>query len=271
MRDIMNDDFEDRFYELHVELAHIRKKFFDLRERYFDEGGIDDAYKKWELREEPENTKEYQSLRKRYKIVEEQIIELFRKFLNKEIKSDLKKDKIVALKKKFPRAFNYQVARAVNCSYNYACQFWIEPNGSVYYRGRRKTDEKIKKAVLERDNYSCVACGTKDNLEIHHVNAHKDVMNNLVTLCHECHYYVHDGDYTKQTHGPKKFSQWPEHINKAKMECILRPIYGVGPVTTERLYENFGTIENLKKAGIKDLIKIPHINETMTKRIKRCL
>jgi len=55
------------------------------------------------------------------------------------------------------------------------------------------------------------------------------------------------------------------------MERILRSIYGVGPVTFEKLFENFGTIENLMKADIKDLIKIPPINEVVAERIKRFL
>jgi len=88
-------DYKECYEELHDKKANIRENLFDLRERYFDEHGINDDYKKYELREEPENTKEYQSLRKRYTIVEEQIIELFRKFLDKEVESDLKKDRIL--------------------------------------------------------------------------------------------------------------------------------------------------------------------------------
>jgi hypothetical protein len=267
---IILDDYDKHYNELYDKYGNARREMRELEEQYLNEHKNDDV-NVWDLSKELRNTKEYQSLRKKYDIIVEQIIELFRKYLDKEVKGDRKKDKIVAIKKKFPDASNYRVARAVNCSKNYASQFKIELDGSVYYREGRKTDEKIRKAVLKRDNYSCVACGTKNNLEVHHISTHIDVVDNLVTLCHNCHYYAHDGDYTEQPHGPNKFSEWPEHINKAKMEYILRSIDGVGPVTIERLYENFKTIENLKKASIKDLIKIPPINEAIAKRIKRCL
>ena len=50
-----------------------------------------------------------------------------------------------------------------------------------------------RKAVFERDNYTCQECGSIEHLEAHHI---KEVskfpelvyeINNGLTLCHECH------------------------------------------------------------------------------------
>lgn len=53
--------------------------------------------------------------------------------------------------------------------------------------------------VLLRDGYKCVLCGSKWNIQIHHIVArskcNKDKrmnsVDNLVTLCRDCHYVVH--------------------------------------------------------------------------------
>jgi len=71
---------------------------------------------------------------------------------------------------------------------------------------KRKSYERArfggqKKAVLNRDNHSCQRCGkTGKHLAIHHINGRGESgsmgeadnrMENLVTLCHSCHRYVH--------------------------------------------------------------------------------
>ncbi len=51
----------------------------------------------------------------------------------------------------------------------------------------------IKEEVKERDSHRCVDCGTKDKLQIHHVdfNATNNKLDNLLTLCVKCHRAVH--------------------------------------------------------------------------------
>lgn len=52
---------------------------------------------------------------------------------------------------------------------------------------------KWKKLVKERDNYTCQCCGSKENLEVHHINNWRNFkeqrvdINNGITLCQECH------------------------------------------------------------------------------------
>lgn len=56
------------------------------------------------------------------------------------------------------------------------------------------------KAIAEErkriDGNKCVLCGRSDNLQVHHRSyknlGHEDVMNDLVTLCQDCHEFVHE-------------------------------------------------------------------------------
>lgn len=68
-------------------------------------------------------------------------------------------------------------------------------------RSYRKSDNPIKskeykefrKKILERDNYTCQKCGSKEKLQVHHIKSRKKypelIMNeqNCITLCIVCH------------------------------------------------------------------------------------
>ena len=45
--------------------------------------------------------------------------------------------------------------------------------------------------VLERDDFKCVRCGSTWDLQVHHIigaaEGGRTVMENLETLCHDCH------------------------------------------------------------------------------------
>ena len=49
----------------------------------------------------------------------------------------------------------------------------------------------LRTRILERDGWRCQECGSMEGLEIHHMKARSrlgdDVMDNLITLCVECH------------------------------------------------------------------------------------
>ena len=61
-------------------------------------------------------------------------------------------------------------------------------------------DRKVRNAVLERDQW-CVYCGNPDKLTPHHIVPRmwaptRFKMDNIITLCMECHDKVHrDPDY----------------------------------------------------------------------------
>jgi len=60
----------------------------------------------------------------------------------------------------------------------------------------------LRKKILNRDNYICKKCGSKDKLEVHHKEYFLDEKNiffkpneyplgSLTTLCHDCHHTLH--------------------------------------------------------------------------------
>lgn len=62
---------------------------------------------------------------------------------------------------------------------------------------RDKFDRLLRKDVLKRDNYTCQMCGVRGgNLHVDHIQAWEDfvelrfTMDNLRTLCVECHYQI---------------------------------------------------------------------------------
>ena len=78
-------------------------------------------------------------------------------------------------------------------------------SGVDYQHGDAEGFYNVKSAVLSRDNYTCQICGAKNTkLQVHHIRFRSDGgsnrMDNLVTLCKECHDKVHTGElkYTKK-------------------------------------------------------------------------
>ena len=91
-----------------------------------------------------------------------------------------------------------------------------EVSGVDYQHGDSEGFYNVKSAVLSRDNYTCQICGAKNTkLEVHHIMFRSDGgsnrMDNLVTLCKDCHAKVHTGElkYTKKVKSFKHSS----HMN----------------------------------------------------------
>ena len=57
--------------------------------------------------------------------------------------------------------------------------------------------QKKKCEILNRDNFTCCKCGIKSNLNVHHISYDKGKLaweypnENFITLCKECHEYLH--------------------------------------------------------------------------------
>jgi 5-methylcytosine-specific restriction endonuclease McrA len=55
--------------------------------------------------------------------------------------------------------------------------------------------KNLCRLVLERDGWRCQLCGSMQSLHVHHrqLRSHSgsDVEENLITLCHRCHWLVH--------------------------------------------------------------------------------
>ena len=81
-----------------------------------------------------------------------------------------------------------------------------------YQKGPNYGFESTKAKVLNRDNYTCQCCKTKKGtLHVHHIiyrsNGGSDKMENLITLCENCHKKLHDGklkNFEAKLSGKKK-------------------------------------------------------------------
>ena len=64
----------------------------------------------------------------------------------------------------------------------------------------KRRDQTLKKKVFERGNFTCQKCKIQDKtsriLEAHHliplVYGGKDELDNLITLCSDCHHFAPD-------------------------------------------------------------------------------
>ncbi len=66
------------------------------------------------------------------------------------------------------------------------------------YQESNRLSENLRIATLMRDGYQCTQCGKKNTrLDAHHIiwkeHGGKDTIQNLITLCKECHRKVHKG------------------------------------------------------------------------------
>ena len=54
---------------------------------------------------------------------------------------------------------------------------------------------ELQRQVMERDGWRCQACGSIQNLQVHHLKfrsqSGSDEEHNLITLCAECHARMH--------------------------------------------------------------------------------
>lgn len=72
------------------------------------------------------------------------------------------------------------------------------------YKAYLQSDEwkRIREQALKRDGYTCRMCGTAINLRVHHVNYEyvgtEHELDDVVTLCEECHSKVHIKDYVHE-------------------------------------------------------------------------
>lgn len=80
-----------------------------------------------------------------------------------------------------------------------------------YQKGTNYGFENTKAMILNRDGYKCHICKTKKNgikLEVHHIifrsNGGGDSPENLITLCHDCHKKLHNGEIKLKLKGKPK-------------------------------------------------------------------
>jgi len=66
------------------------------------------------------------------------------------------------------------------------------------YRRSEQVPRSLKTKVLKRDDRACVRCGgsNQDKLVVHHILPGESTLQNLATLCQDCHLLAHDGSYS---------------------------------------------------------------------------
>jgi 5-methylcytosine-specific restriction endonuclease McrA len=82
---------------------------------------------------------------------------------------------------------------------------WLAANPEYDKAMREKNKDNAffggnRKPALERDQYTCQHCGSKDDLHVHHIDGNgvttpkesrNNALENLLTLCRGCHTKVH--------------------------------------------------------------------------------
>ncbi len=65
-----------------------------------------------------------------------------------------------------------------------------------YCNGDKERWKELSDKCKVRDNYTCKFCGSKVNLQAHHIvskaNGGRDVLSNLITVCKDCHAKKHN-------------------------------------------------------------------------------
>jgi hypothetical protein len=74
------------------------------------------------------------------------------------------------------------------------------------YQDPTRLDENLRVACLMRDGYQCQQCSKQHvRLEAHHIvfreHGGKDTLENLLTLCEQCHHRLHQGKITLKVTG----------------------------------------------------------------------
>jgi|SRR5215471_3251223 len=79
------------------------------------------------------------------------------------------------------------------------------PNGPRI-RMQGKAYRELCRQILDRDGWRCQVCGSRSNLEVHHMQFRSrsgdDAEQNLITLCATCHRNNREVNLTKRVQTP---------------------------------------------------------------------
>lgn len=122
-----------------------------------------------------------------------------------------------------------------------------------YQKGVNYGFANSKAACLNRDNYTCQYCNTKKGtLHIHHIiyrsKSGSDKLENLITLCEECHRKLHNGllkDFEAKLNGKKK----DQLKHATQMNSIKVQLINNYPEAIETF--GFVTKENRQRIGLE--------------------
>ena len=86
---------------------------------------------------------------------------------------------------------------------------WLQEHKWAYQRGVNYGYANAREHALVRDKYTCQCCGKRNcRVEAHHIvfrsNGGSDSLDNLITLCEDCHKAVHLGEVNLKLKGKRK-------------------------------------------------------------------
>jgi len=121
--------------------------------------------------------------------------------------------------------------------------------------------ENKRQYVLCRDGFKCQHCGSKEHLEVHHIiyrsQGGTNNVNNLITLCHECHQDVHKGNVKIDRPNVKSFKASAGVSSmKSSLIAILNEIYNDVNVTYGYITKARRDKHNLSKTHCHDALAI---------------
>ena len=119
---------EDYHFKLKNVKYRILDELWELTQNHLDEhiNEITKSSEELDLLEAVENTDEFKNLLEELCCVKNSLNELYTKFLDNSLDSDIKKDKIIALKERWGEEITTEeITRAVNCSKGYVRQFYL--------------------------------------------------------------------------------------------------------------------------------------------------
>lgn len=95
-----------------------------------------------------------------------------------------------------------------------------------YQKGPNYGFESTKAQILYRDGYKCQNCGkTKCKLEVHHIvfksKGGSDEPENLITLCHDCHWKVHNEGLKLKNNGKKSNLKFATQMNSIRKQLLI--------------------------------------------------
>ena len=132
-----------------------------------------------------------------------------------------------------------------------------------YQRGPAYGYKNNHEAVLNRDNYTCQCCKKKKGtMHVHHIiyrsNGGSNKMDNLITLCEDCHKKLHDGllkEFEFKLSGKRRSTlKYATQMNSIR--CQLLKIYPEAIETFGYITKANRELSSLNKAHYNDAITI---------------
>ncbi|HEY5524247.1 MAG TPA: RNA-guided endonuclease IscB [Clostridium sp.] len=139
------------------------------------------------------------------------------------------------------------------------------------YQKSNRLDSNIRIAALMRDNFTCVDCGSKEDLQVHHIKPKRakgtDNIYNVITLCESCHIKTFGKElqlmdkYLAKINGRKLYFRDAMHVMQGKkyLQNELRKIAPLS-LTTGGDTANHRIDWDIEKTHSNDALVICNLN-----------